>query len=208
MIEIRSMTDDDAMAVARMHVSSITEGFLSRLGVRFVRQLYLGIARDDCSHVWLADDGARIIGFCAYSRNVSAMYKQVLRARGVRLALASLPRSLNPIVIKEILDTLRYPAKQVEKELPSAEILSISVDAGSRGTGLGWQLIGKAINQARKDGEEAIKVLAGSKLEGANRFYQACGFEKHDEIVQHGGILNVYVRSCQSDEKAARPGVC
>ena len=32
-----------------------------------------------------------------------------------------------------------------------------------------------------------------TRLEGANRFYPACGFEKAAEIVQHGEVLNVYI---------------
>ena len=191
---IRAMTDHEARAVARLHAESITEGFLSRLGPRFLAEIYRGVAHDAESHVWVADDQGVVGGFCAYSRRVGGMYKRILRARFLRLGIASLPRSLNFWVLREMLDTVRYPAKQAAQELPPAEILSIAVDASQRGTGVGRRLLEAALEQARQDGEPQIKVLAGAALDGANRFYQSCGFACTTQLVQHGHPLNVYVR--------------
>ncbi len=180
--------------MARVHAAAITEGFLSKLGIRFLTSLYKGIQLDGRSHVWIAGRDGEIVGFCAYTPEVSAMYRSVLRRRFLRLAFASLPRSLNPLVLKEVLDTYRYPAKQQAKALPRAEILSIAVDAGGRGTGTGRRLLEEAIRQAAGDGEAEVKVLVGTNLAAANRFYIACGFEKRAEIIQHGHTLNAYVR--------------
>jgi hypothetical protein len=55
-------------------------------------------------------------------------------------------------------------------------------------------LLDKAIQQAALDGQAEIKVLAGAILEGANKFYPACGFTLTDAIIQHGETMNVYVR--------------
>ncbi len=196
---VRLMQTRDAAAVARLHAASITEGFLSRLGQRFLRQLYLGIAEADGSCVYVAELNGQVVGFCAYARDVGAMYKRVLRKRFCRLGVAALPRVLNPLVVKEVLDTLRYPAKQSDAQLPAAEILSISVDAAARGSGCGRKLLEAVYERARADGQRQIKVLAGARLEGANRFYQACGFDKVAEIVQHGEVLNVYVRDTEPE---------
>ncbi len=195
---VRFMTTGDAADVARLHAESITEGFLSRLGPRFLRQLYIGVHQAEGSCVYVAEHEGRILGFCAYARDVSAMYKRVLRARFFRLGLASLPYSLNPRLLREIFDTLRYPAKQAACDLPAAEILSISVSAEARGTGTGRALLEAVYERARADGETKIKVLAGAKLDGANRFYQACGFTKVAELTQHGETLNVYVRALET----------
>lgn len=201
MTTIREMHPADAPTVARIHASAITTGFLARLGPRFLACLYRGIAEDTGSRVWVAQGDTRIIGFCAYSVDVGAMYRRVLRRRLLPLAWASLPRSLNPFVLKEILDTCRYPAKQEAEELPAAEILSIAVDLSCRATGTGRKLLEQAMKQAATDGVPEIKVLAGADLLAANRFYIACGFEKRAQIIQHGHPLNVYVRS-------SRPSQC
>lgn len=200
MTNIRKMIPADAHAVARIHAAAITTGFLARLGRRFLACLYRGIAQDTGSHVWVAQGDTDIIGFCAYSVDVGAMYKRVLRRSLLPLAWASLPRSLNPFVLKEILDTCRYPAKQEAQELPAAEILSIAVDQSCRATGTGRRLLEEAIKQAATDGVPEIKVLAGADLAAANRFYLACGFEKRAEIIQHGHPLNVYVRNAQPSD--------
>ncbi len=194
MATIGLMQDREAGAAARLHAESITAGFLTRLGTRFLRRLYLGIAHDAESCVFVAREANDVVGFCAYSRNVGAMYKRVLRASLFRLGSASLPSSLNPWLLKEIFETLRYPAKQRARSLPAAEILSIAVSRQARGTGTGRLLLNAALQRARTDGESAIKVLAGAELEDANRFYQRCGFHRAAELIQHGKILNVYMR--------------
>jgi ribosomal protein S18 acetylase RimI-like enzyme len=195
---IRPMRPADAAVVARLHAETISAGFLSKLGQRFLRQLYLGVAADPGSRVWVALRDGQVLGFLAYSQNVGGMYRRVLRARFWRLGLASLPRSLNPRLIKEVLDTLRYPAKQAAQDLPPAEILSVGVDSQARGSGLGRRLVEQALARARQDGQAQLKVLAGADLDAANRFYPACGFRKTAEIIQHGHVLNVYIATTAS----------
>jgi len=199
---IESMQPAHAPAVARLHAATITEGFLLQLGPRFLASLYRGIAADDACRVWVALHAGQVTGFCAYARDVRGMYRRILRRRWLRLGFASLPYTLNPFTVKETLDTLRYPAKQASANLPPAELLAIGVDAAARGTGAGRRLLERAVQQAARDGCSEIKVLAGARLEGANRFYLACGFAKRAEIMQHGEVLNVYVRStsgCATD---------
>lgn len=180
-------------AVAALHAETITEGFLSRLGVRFLRQVYFGLAEDPSARLWLARAKGDVLGFLAYCESVRAMYRRVLRSRWIRLAAAAFPAALHPSVLREILDTLRYPAKQAEQGLPEVEILSVGVSARARGMGIGQRLVECACAMARADGQQEIKVLAGDRLEGANRFYVACGFERRCQIIQHGEPLNVYV---------------
>jgi ribosomal protein S18 acetylase RimI-like enzyme len=193
------MKPADATAVARLHGETIAAGFLSKLGRRFLRQLYLGVAADPGACVWVAECDGEIFGFLAYAQDVGAMYRRVLKARFWRLGLASLPRSLNPWLIKEVFETLRYPAKQAAQALPPAEILSVGVDARTRGSGVGRRLVAHAAARAKADGQRQLKVLAGARLEAANRFYQACGFAKAGEIVQHGEVLNVYITSMATE---------
>jgi ribosomal protein S18 acetylase RimI-like enzyme len=194
LFDVRFMQPDDAREVARLHATTIRPGFLVRLGCRFLRQLYLGIAEAEGCRVFVAEDSQGILGFCAYTRSVHGMYRKVLRRRGIRLGLSALPFALNPCVVKEILETLRYPARQGNRDLPEAEILSIGVDSRARGLGVGRALLNEAIVQAERDEQGDVKVVAGARLEDANRFYQACGFERVDAITQHGETLYVYVK--------------
>lgn len=181
-------------AIADIHAQTITQGFLTRLGPRFLREVYWGIVADASSCVWIARAATGPLGFLAYTRNVGGMFRCVLRRGVFRLGFASFPAVLNPLIIKEMFDTLRYPGKQGAADLPPAEILSVGVSAEARGLGVGRELVELAVAQARADGETVLKVLAGAALDAANRFYPACGFTLHGQITQHGEPLNVYVR--------------
>ena len=81
MIAIRELNKPNAKAVAELHAAAINKGFLAKLGIRFLRQLYLGIADDPESKVWIAVKDEKVLGFCAYSRNVTGMYSRVLRSQ-------------------------------------------------------------------------------------------------------------------------------
>ncbi len=200
---IRAMQAGDATAIARLHAATITQGFLTRLGPRFLRQVYLGVAADPTSRVWVAAGGSEVLGFLAYAVDVGAMYRRILRSRMLRLGWASLPYTLNPWVVREVLDTLRYPHKQTDAQLPPAEILSVGVSPAARGGGVGRRLIEAAVEQARRDGQAQLKVLAGARLHEANRFYPACGFRLLTQLMQHGEPLNVYVMDLRPPDTSA-----
>lgn len=201
-LEIGRMQPAEARAVAQLHADGINQGFLVRLGVPFLRQLYLGIARAEGAAVFVVRRGGEILGFCAYARHVPTVYKQVLRQRWFRLGWAALPRLLRPTMVKECLDTLRYPKKQAASHLPPAEVLSIAIRADARGLGVGRGLIEAVVAQARGDGEPTIKALAGDILPAANQFYVRSGFKVAGQLTQHGRALNVYVRDLRDPSVA------
>jgi ribosomal protein S18 acetylase RimI-like enzyme len=193
-VEIGLVQPGEAAAVARLHAGTITGGFLVKLGPRFLASLYRGIAADDQSLVLVARDGGRVIGFCAYTDNVAGLYRRVLRRRALGLALGALPRALDPRILKEVLDTLRYPQKQATGDLPASELLTLGVDGSQRGRGVGRQLVEACIEKARERGQQRVKVLAGAELEPANKLYRSLGFDLATQISQHGEPLNVLVR--------------
>jgi len=188
------MQDAEAADVARLHAETIDEGFLARLGPRFLRQLYVGIARCEVSCVFVAGIDKELIGFCAYARDVGAMYRDVLRSRFLPLTIGSLPRVLSPGVLWNALETVRYAGRQRARQLPPAEILSMGVDRKARGKGIGRKLLDMALERAQREGQESVKVLSAAGQKGANQFYRACGFDHVDVVVQHGAELNVYVK--------------
>jgi len=194
--EVADWQEDDARSVARLHALTIRDGFLPQLGIRFLASLYRSIAVDHAARVWTARRASEVIGFCAYTSSVSGLYRRILRKRWLPILTASLPYALIPRNIMQMLDTVRYPSKASSPDLPDAEVLSIGVHPSAQGTGAGRRLIARVLQQAARDGVPEIKVLAGASLEGANRFYQRCGFEKRAEIIQHDNTLNVYVANC------------
>ena len=192
-LAVSRLTDGYARAVARLHAATISRGFLTRLGPRFLCQLYLGIAEDPDSAVFVATDGGRVAGFLAYTSNVAGLYRRVVRARFGRLLLGMLPRILRPAVLWQAYDTLRYPAHKSKMQLPAAELLALGVDPQWQGRGVARRLLGPMIQRARRDGQTHVSVVAGGALEAANHFYQANGFKLVAQFTHHHKPANAYV---------------
>ena len=137
---IRRGTHDEAREAARLHASSITEGFLPRLGPRFLAFLYQRIARDDRSFLFVDDSGAAgLDGMIAGTSDVGALYRRFAVRDGWAAALVAAPhivRNLRPVV-----ETWRYGrGADGDHDLPAAELLSVAVDDRARGRGVDHRL--------------------------------------------------------------------
>ncbi|MBW6536760.1 MAG: GNAT family N-acetyltransferase [Mariniphaga sp.] len=107
----------------------------------------------------------------------------------------------NPALLKPLWKTFRELAHSVsenknEPDIPETELLSISVSPEARQGGIGSRLLA-ALEQALKNrGINQYKVIAGQKLEGANKFYRKNGFVLAKQIFIHGNeVSNVYVKA-------------
>ena len=80
---VRPGTITDALTAARLHAGQIDEGFLSRLGPRFLCHLYGRIARSPSSFLLMAERGGAPAGFVAGATDVGALYRQFLLRDGV-----------------------------------------------------------------------------------------------------------------------------
>ena len=110
-----------------------------------------------------------------------------------RASLCLIPKILRPGIFKKIFETLLYPVKK-DSDLPKAELLSIVVDETYRGKGISQRLFNKLTEEFKKDGIEKFKVVVGSNLLPACRFYEKMGGILHLEIEVHKGEKSrVYV---------------
>lgn len=197
MVQLAAVTD--AKQIAQLHYSTINTGFLSRLGVGFLSALYRYLIKNEI--VIVDRETNRVRGFVSCSVNADrAIRRFILNPEGVfRLVIALISR---PTLLVSSIETLLIPAKhrsgQKDKsdiELPKVELLSISVDPEYQKDGTGTMLLAELEKQLRENGIKKYKVVAGSSLEGANRFYQKNGFELVTTIKIHGSeISNVYCK--------------
>jgi ribosomal protein S18 acetylase RimI-like enzyme len=185
-VRVRPGTTADARAVARLHVSTITEGFLPTLGERFLRLLYRRIARSPHGVLIVADDGARPAGFVAATTDVAALYRSFLVRDGLAAALVAAPRLARSW--RRALETLRYPGTAAG--LPAAEILAVAVSASHRSRGLGRCLVATAVEELRARGVPAAKVVAASHNRPALALYRGCGFSRATSIEIHPGVTS------------------
>jgi ribosomal protein S18 acetylase RimI-like enzyme len=191
---ICKLESKDASECADLHRQGISTGFISSLGKRFVTVLYESIANDKNSFGFVAVEDDKILGFVAFSGNLSRLYKYVVFKKGFRFMFIIARRMMSLRNIKKIWANLLYPNKMKQILLPDAELLSIAVAPEGRGKGIAKKLIDAGFEECRKRGIDRVKVLVATDNEVANKLYQKCGFKFNLQMDSHGVRSNIYVR--------------
>jgi ribosomal protein S18 acetylase RimI-like enzyme len=148
-VEVRLGTEADALAAARLHSGSITEGFLAALGPRFLARLYRRIVTSPDAFLLVADghrssggDGTTA-GFIAGALDLGALYRRFIVRDGLAATLSALPQLLHSW--PQAWETLRHgtttDATTSDSQSGAAELLAIAVDPLWRGRHVGSQLV-------------------------------------------------------------------
>jgi len=183
---IRSGRIADARRAGQLHASSITEGFLPRLGERFLERLYRCVVNDDHSFLLVAENReGDIVGMIAGTEDVHALYRRFLRRDGLRAAISAAPRVLRNL--RAVLETLRYGGASTA-DLPAAELLAVAVDREARGTGLGRELVDALNAEFARRGTSSSKVVVGAANDTALHLYRTCGYHDASSLEVHRNI--------------------
>ena len=180
---VRTAVAADADAVAGLHVARITEGFLSSLGAGFLRRLYRRIVASPEGFVLVAVADGRTVGFAAGVTDVGRLYREFLLRDGLAAGVVAAPRLVRSW--RQVLETLRYPAG--DDDLPPAEVLSVAVAAHTAARGVGRRLVHDALDEFRRRGTSAVKVVAGADNVAALALYAGCDFVPRARIAVHEG---------------------
>jgi ribosomal protein S18 acetylase RimI-like enzyme len=192
-VEFKELQAEHAQQVAALHIQSISTGFISSMGIDFVTILYEAIAQSKSSFGVVALRNGKVLGFAAFTTNINELYKSIIRRKGLKFAMLLAGRMCSLKRIKSVFETLFYPARTKKMNLPSAELLSIAVASEEQRKALGGQLIEKGFRHYRKNGVEKIKVLIGADNTAGNNFYLKYGFERVEQILNHGVLSNIYI---------------
>ena len=182
-----------ASSVADLHIRGISTGFISSLGAGFVTALYEAIAEDENSFGFVAVEDNDVLGFVAFSTNLSKLYKHLALKKCFKFGFILFRKMLSIQIVKKIWANIFYPKKMKQMSLPDAELLSIVVAPQGQGKGIAKQLIESGFEQCRKAGIDKVKVLVAAANEPANRLYHKSGFKLTTQLQSHGVVSNVYV---------------
>lgn len=164
--------------VITIHLAAFKGFFLTFLGRGFLRQLYRSYCDHESSGVLAAyfeDRG--LIGFLAYSGNLSGLYKFMLKKRFVPFAWYSFLAFLrNPKIFTRMLSAFLKPRESKRKEA-YVELASIAVHPDVKSNGIGSKLIErlKEIVDFTQYSYIALETDAENN-EAANHFYKKNGF--------------------------------
>jgi len=184
----RAAIPTDAPLLARLHAEGIATGFLPRLGLRFLTELYRALIQDPDSVVLVATDGWAPIGFVAGTTDVDAFYRRFVRRRGVRAGIAALPRLVRPANARRAWETWRYEGDHLG--IP-AELLSMAVMTSARGRGIGTELGRRFLREIHERGATRVKVVVAADNTVAQRAYRSMGFSEAGTIEVHRGEPSV-----------------
>ena len=191
-LTVRTGTEPDAAAVAALHASQITEGFLSFLGPSFLTRLYRRIIRTPGSFLLVAEDRGAVIGFVAGSRDVGALYRTFIARDGLAAAVGSAGRLLRSW--RKVGETLRHGTSSGSGTGRGIELLSIAVDPGLRGRGVGRALVTAFLDQVRSQGDRAAYVVVASDNAAAIALYANEGFANAAAFELHRGVTSLLLQ--------------
>lgn len=161
----------------------------------FLTTLYRILAADREAFGLVAEDEGKVIGFIAFTTDIRALYRSILRQarfRFVRLlagALFSWKRS------RRILETLRYPGQMDQQTLPRAELLALAVQTGKRRAGIGRQLVEQGLGACAQRGLPEVKVCVGERRVAARALYGRLGFQPVCDLRRHEQTSQIWVKN-------------
>jgi ribosomal protein S18 acetylase RimI-like enzyme len=175
---INTTNTRDIRQVVEIHLSSFPGFFLTFLGKGFLKYLYKGFILHPDSGIIVAKDEKKIIGFLAYSTNLSEFYSFLIKRYFFPFAWYGFLGGLrSPKSLLRIIRALRYPSETKTDE-KYVEISSIAVDPAVQTKGIGSGLINR-ICELFKDSEFQVIRLEtdADNNEAVNGFYQKNGFQ-------------------------------
>jgi ribosomal protein S18 acetylase RimI-like enzyme len=185
---VREAGVGDAPGIARLHAGMIGTGFLSSLGVGFLRVLYRALIESERGTVMVADAGGTVVGFIAGTDDTGAFYKEFVRRRFLRAAWSVLPALIRSRTWTGIWETLRYGGGG--GDVP-AELLSMAVAPSARRAGLGSRMVQALLDRERARGVSQVKVVVGAGNQEAIAFYERCGFDPAKTLEVHRGVSSL-----------------
>lgn len=192
-IQILELQTEHAEEVARLHIKGISTGFISSLGIPFVKALYESIATSEYGFGFVALKDGKVVGFSSFTTNLGGLYRSVISRHWHKFAFTLAIKALSFQTLRRIIETLIYPNRIKDMNLPSAEFLSMVVAEEGRGKGLATKLMKAGFSRCAGQGIERIKILAAVHINAINRMYEKFKFDLVGQIENHGVVSNVYV---------------
>lgn len=181
---IRMAEKRDCLQVAEIHFQEIRKGFLNRLGKRFLYYFYEAMITSDNAFLLVVCNNNSVVGFVSGCSDLKRFYKDFFKKYLLKMFPIFLLKVFNPRVFTSIFETMRYSKKEI-KDLPSAELLSIALNARFCGQGIASQLFESFVAEMKKRGIKRFRVIVGEDLKLAIRFYEAKGFKFHSRHSIH-----------------------
>ena len=165
MAVIRELGKTDAIyveSIAKLHIKGFPSFFLTQLGAQFLKTLYTGYLEDKDSGLIVAEENGNLIGFIAYSKDYSKLYKGLIKNHLFKFAFCSIGAAIrHPSFIKRLFGAFRKSESVVKTE-PYVELASICVDPEKESTPIFYRtnfaIRGIIVQIQKNSASRAIKI--------------------------------------------------
>lgn len=180
--------------IVDIHLQAFEGFFLSFLGKGFLKQLYLGFISNENSNIIITLEGDKVIGFLAYSQDMSSFYKYLIKRKLILFAwYALLAFFRNPRILFRLLGAFRK-SDEVKRKEAYIEIASIGVSPLEKGKHIGTKMINCLKDNTDFNTFQYISLETDSvDNEYTNKFYKKNGFKIHRVYkTREGREMNEY----------------
>lgn len=184
-MEVLLASKKEAHQIAKIHKQEINQGFLSSLGVNFLKVFYQAIVSSPYSFIIVAQENDKIIGFVAGCTNIKKFYGYFLKKYFWVASSILLSKIFKFSNLKKIIEVLLYPHKESKNNIPDTELLSIAVIQEFHGQQIALKMFEKFVEEIKNKKINVFKVVVGEKLKRAIGFYEKMGFKFHSIINVH-----------------------
>ena len=196
-MEIRVVDKNDRDSIERVvavHMETFTGFFLTFMGKGFLKQMYKSYCEHASSELLAAYEDGRLIGFLAWSEDMSGLYKFMIKKKLFAFGWYSAGAFFRkPAVFMRLVRAFLKPGESAREE-SYVELASIGVDPTIKSRGVGSELI-TALKGRVDFSKHAYITLEtdAENNEGANHFYKKNGFVLERSFSTHEGrLMNEY----------------
>lgn len=193
--EVSQKEERKLLEIVDIHLKTFEGFFLTFMGRGFLYHMYLSYCEDANSNLLVAvDENNKIIGFVAYSEDMSGLYKHMIKRHLIAFAWYSVGAFLRkPKVFMRLVRAFLKPSESKREEC-YVELSSIGVEPGVKSKGVGTQLIDAVKSRVDFTKNEYISLETDAVSNDAvNCFYMKNGFELVREYeTREGRKMNEY----------------
>ncbi len=177
-LEITVLSKRNWMMLLKIHMETFTGFFLTFLGKGFLQQMYKGFIAHNNSGLIVAKNENGIIGVLAYSEDLSAFYKYLIKTRLVQFVWYSLGAAIRkPSAMVRLIRAFLKPG-DTRREEKYVELSSICVSPEVKGQHIGSKMIDKLKEMFDADKFAYINLETDAiNNDAINAFYVKNGFK-------------------------------
>lgn len=180
--------------IVNIHMQSFSGFFLTFLGKGFLKQLYKGFLEEKNSNLIVASDiNGKILGFLAYSSNLSGFYKYLIKKHLISFGwYAMFGFFRNPKIFFRLIRAFTY-SQEAKREEKYIELSSIGVLPVKENSGIGSKLINYLKELDFREYQYIKLETDAINNENTNKFYKKNKFVVSNSYsTPEGRVMNEY----------------